>query len=129
MELIIKFMKIETVGNLRKLVDDNNGAFRIGTLSFANNDGDIDVRHRGDIVMWFSSELKDENSLIGTESVTGIFYEKESDFCEPDPQEEINKLKSEIVTLKQSVKDCGLNAGKVVAYENILLGRDLTIGK
>jgi hypothetical protein len=121
-------MKLETVGELRELIKQNGGVLTIGTIAFETEDGkDIDVRHKGELCMWFSSSVSNHETIVGTESVTGVFQEKTT--TEINLQEVNENLIAEITTLKSELEKNKLSLGKVEAYEKLLIGRELTIGK
>jgi hypothetical protein len=124
-------VKLETVGDLRELIKANNGVLNIGTLTFkfdSDLKGDIDVNHRGSLVMWISKGVGNAESLDSTEtySTTGVFDDKTE---EPDPQIEIDRLNAEVRKLKKENVEASLAVGKVEAYEKLLIGRELTIGR
>lgn len=108
-------IKMKTLGELRKIIIENNGEFKIGGLIFKHSAGnDVDVHLDGRLIMWFETGEKDDALL--TDKIYSIITteEKTQDIGTDNTAKDIEKA---------------VALGKVEAYEKILIGRDLTISK
>ena len=120
-------MKIKTIQDLDNLIQDNDGKLVIGSIVFERNDNDIDVRVNDSLVMWFSFSNTDLTEF----SVTGLFSKKQDLVKEElkKVQLENENLVVEVANLNSKIKESGKLAGKVEAYEKLLMHRELTVGK
>lgn len=127
-------MKLETVGHLRALLTENNNKIELGKLKISCKEGgDIDFHMDGYFCMWFS-ELEPDITPLSDESkisiVTGYFdRNKALEDQNEELQKELVVLRAELKSIKGNNEMVDINKGKVEAYENLLLGRQVTIGK
>lgn len=121
-------MIIKTVGDLRNLIKENGGSLTIGQIEMVYNDGgDIDIHFDSSLVEWYNSSCEDNASLVDEEVYN--FTDSPSQVREKEGGEgkKLREAEEKIVELEKIVNNNSLAAGKVVAYENVLLGRDLTL--
>jgi len=124
---------MKTLQDLRDLISQNDGKITIGALTFSYNkidEADIDVHFQNVLIMWFSGTFDATSPLSEMYTVTSVFEEQKAALREKmeKKKEEANTPAPVVAeTNKESVEQFAL--GKVEAYEKILMGRDLTIGK
>lgn len=117
-------MEIKTVGDWRKLIDDNGGVLKINklTLEYSANE-DIDVKFDGDLLQWLGEEEKDETSINEAYWTVDSDYEKHK-----ESNKENIQLKVKITELEKTIESASKDTGKVEAYEKILIGRTVSVG-
>lgn len=118
---------MKTVKDLRVLLKANGGKINIGKLRISSEGvgQDIDVNLNDNLLMWISQSDPDKELL---ENVGTINFDFENFGNSKKEIETLTKLNTELeTTLKSSNTD--ILKGKIEAYENILIGRDITAGK
>lgn len=128
---------MKTVGELRKLISECDGKLIIGKIYFAyKEEGDIDINLDGKLASYIRSSVSDETNLAdGCIDYIYDFWDK----LEPkddDKDDVISLLKDKVAELEKEnveIKECAVSyskkKGMVEAYEKILIGRELTVGK
>lgn len=122
--------KIETVGQLRKVITASNGELIIGKFKLKYNESensDIDIYFESDLVQWYGSSLTDEVNLQeeGMYSVSSVISEsreKNERHVQKNREleERVAELEKDNIRLKNQGTDNVLAQGKVIAYEKIL---------
>ena len=127
---------MKTVGDLKRLIKESGGVLNFGAIRVTyvtpgvdETDNDVDVKHGHDLICWIGAEVSPDTLLEETGTFTNYvnFEEKMKGSSEKD--EIISDLQKEVKILKNNQDENQLAVGKVEAYEKILLGRELTIGK
>jgi hypothetical protein len=128
---------MKTVQDLRTAVIERNGELKIGHLRITHSEGgDIDFMLKDKLVMWIgrnqedSVELGDVYANINS-GFNDILENKKSDLQKviEELTADLSNAKQEKEELEKKLKANELNAGKIEAYEKLLIGRDLTISK
>jgi len=90
---------------------------------------DIDIKFDGELIQWYGSAQDNNNNLImeGGYSTTNTISEQRR--RNRELSKELDELKETMKVLEKNSVDNSLALGKVVAYENVLLGRDLILPK
>lgn len=111
---------IKTIEDLRRLIDENGGKITIGKLTISMNNvdarADIDIKLGHELKYWVLSTIEDTTLLDG-EDVLSVLYRPEA------PNKEQEKTRKERIIVDNKFE------GMVEAYEKILIGREITIGK
>ncbi len=120
---------MKTIKDLRELIKLNNGEIKIGNLLIRCQE-DEDVRE--DIDFYFNDHLAQWIGLGETDDKILSELDLNMDSYFKDNSEEKKELKGQVEELKDELLkngDSKLIKGKVEAYEKLLIGRDVTIGK
>ena len=123
---------LRTLGELRELIIENEGVLEIGVLKLTYTlESDVDISLGGQIVMWASRNRPDEAFL--TDEIFSIANDineaKEALKEKREGKREENNAKELLAKAEKKLLEAQNAIGKVEAYEKILIGRDLTIGK
>lgn len=125
-----KIMIIKTIGDLRKLVEENEGEIKIGSIviTYKQNE-DIDIHFDGSLIEYYNSGSASESNLIEEGSFS--IMDSPSILREKNEKErkELRELKEEMEVKDKRFVENNLSLGKVEAYEKLLIGRDITISK
>lgn len=130
---------IKTVGDLKKLIAASEGDLKIGPFSFRHIPDedetvkvDVDIYFNDTLFAWFSGP-QDDAALDSGFSVAGEFKDIKKN--EAEFKMKISALETENETLKSEkavvvdlLETQKLSAGKVEAYEKLLIGRTVTLG-
>jgi uncharacterized protein YwgA len=123
---------MKTVKEFRDLITSEGGEINIGCISIKYQEGqDIDIYACDRIFAWLNSNLEDRQNL------SDVIVSVENTWSNPSDDKKLiidleNKnsdLDKELSVAKLALRDSGLLIGKIEAYEKLLMGRDLTIGK
>ncbi len=123
---------MKTLGELRKLITDNDGVLEIGALKFTYKIGeDVDVKLDEWLVMWLSKNNPDATLLSGKNfSKTNDIDEMRQTVKEKSENFQNEKKAQEtLMEAEKKLADAQNAIGKVEAYEKLLIGRDITISK
>lgn len=132
--------KIKKLGELRKLIEENDGIIHIGRFDIKYSSGaDIDFRLDSNLIMWIGSGSDDDELL------DGLFHSVDSKFetKKGDGKDEVAELKDQKSKLEKKILEQGdrieklvklydeskKDLGKVEAYEKLLIGRTVSIGE
>lgn len=122
---------LQTIEDLKNLLIENNGEIRIGSFKITQG-SDVDFYLENKLIGWIPSNFDNGRKL--EEDV----FSKSADIFPNinDKDERIASLTKEKETLEKELKEAenlkiqvDLSLGKVEAYEKLLIGRDITIGK
>lgn len=138
-------MKLNTLGDLRNLLEQNDGIIKIGLFKITNEnkrENDIDFNVGGQVALWIPKDAPDEELLSGIEvsKMIAVFRDAGKEDAQANKIMQLNEtianfeevengFKKQIEQLEVIIKQKSLTEGMVVAYEKILLGRGLTIGQ
>lgn len=118
---------MKTIGDLRELITDEGGPLVIGAIkiSYQGKGDDIDVYLEDDLVMWFPSSNEDSGRLddAGNYSVDSRIHEGF------EVLQAERKATRKLEEAEKKLAEAAHAIGKVEAYEKLIIGRELTIGK
>lgn len=116
---------MKTIKDLKLVIVSLGGVMKIGGLEFEYKIGqDIDVKLDGDLIMWVSKDIEDD--ILLAEVLYTVNFDVENG---KNARQEVKVLQKTIEELEKATGSNSLALGKVEAYEKILIGRELTIGK
>jgi len=127
--------KLQTVGDIREAISQSGGTINLGRalrLSYdSSNPSDVDVYLFDSLLCWIPKSTDGEVQLAiaftfidGWENSRTLKEEAARKLAEAEAK--CLELESQNATLQGST---GLDAGKVAAYEKLLIGREVTIGR
>jgi len=123
-------MNIKTVGDLRNIIRQNGGSLVIGQIKIDYIEGsDIDIYFDDSLVQWYNSSCEDSDSLINEEAYNFTDSPSQIREKEGNSRKKLREAEEKIIELEKNIDKNNLTVGKVEAYENILLGRDLVLPK
>lgn len=129
---------MKTVKDLRDLVQANDGQINIGGLVIATNKDertDINIRWKGKLLTWVRGIELDgcDLSNVDTKLTDDFIVDKTTEVSLGSEitrlKENLNGIAKENSRLLEMVKQNDLAVGKVEAYEKLLIGREISIGK
>jgi len=122
---------MKNLGDLKKLIEENGGVLRIGKLEFKNTGTDIDIMISDTLVMWIKKDQDGETNLgdLDTSIMDALFNNGDLKRRAIESEKQNRELEQENVRLKAEAISSQKAVGKVEAYENILLGREITVSK
>jgi hypothetical protein len=125
---------METIGDLRELITKNDGTLKIGALEFRyackedENDelNDVDVYLEDEMIMWIQGRNHGNTKLSGGDlefTVSGDIRESKKILREE------RSASKKLEEAEKKMSEAATAIGKVEAYEKLLVGREITIGK
>lgn len=125
-------MKLKNVEDLRRLLEDNGNSVQVGKIRITTEgEGqDIDFYVGETLVYWISGVEKAETlgDIKGTlSSEMTRFFENSEEVA--DFRKEKKDMEKKILDMEVKVQEAAGAMGKVEAYEKLLIGREVNIGR
>lgn len=129
-------MELKTVQDLRDFLDEREDReLKIGSLTLTLGEnkkdvaGDVDIHFEGRLVAYFSNE-KTGDTLLATDDLLTVMSEVRDAFdTESSAKKKSREADKLIQEAREQVALAQAAVGKVEAYEKLLIGREITIGR